>query len=108
MRLLLIEDDELLGDGVKAGLKQHGYTVDWLKDGNAASEALKMETFDVIVLDLGLPRKSGLAVLQEMRKNGLLTPTLILTARDTVEDKVKSLDSGADDYLTKPFDFDEL
>ena len=108
MRLLLIEDDELLGDGVKAGLKQHGYTVDWLKDGNAASEAIKLETFDIIILDLALPRKTGLAILQELRKLGKKTPVLILTARDTVEDKVKSLDSGADDYLTKPFDFDEL
>jgi two-component system, OmpR family, response regulator QseB len=108
MRLLLAEDDELLGDGVKAGLTQNGYTVDWFKDGLSASQALKSESFDIVVLDLGLPKMSGLAVLQEMRDTGNATPVLILTARETIEDRVKGLDSGADDYLTKPFDLDEL
>ncbi len=108
MRLLLVEDDELLGDGVRAGLVQNGYTVDWFKDGLSASQALRSENFDIVVLDLGLPKMSGLAVLQQMRENGLTCPVLILTARETVEDRVKGLDSGADDYLTKPFDLDEL
>jgi two-component system response regulator QseB len=108
MRILLVEDDELLGDGVHAGLSHYGYTVDWLKDGKAASQALKTETFDLIVLDLGLPKKSGLEVLSELRANGINTPVLILTAHETIEDRVKGLDSGADDYLTKPFDLDEL
>jgi two-component system response regulator QseB len=108
MRLLLVEDDELLGDGVRAGLIQNGYTVDWFKDGAAALNALQSETFDVVVLDLGLPKKSGLEVLRELRGGGATTPVLILTARETIEDRVKGLDSGADDYLTKPFDLYEL
>lgn len=108
MRLLLVEDDELLGDGVKTGLSQDGYTVDWLKDGESAEAALKTETFDLIVLDLGLPKLSGLHLLQHIRHQGIATPVLILTARETIEDRVKGLDSGADDYLTKPFDLDEL
>lgn len=108
MRILLVEDDELLGDGVRAGLSQDGYTVDWLKDGEAGQRALKSERFDLIVLDLGLPKMSGLGLLQHLRAEGDSTPVLILTARETVEDRVKGLDSGADDYLTKPFDLDEL
>jgi len=108
MRLLLVEDDELLGDGVRAGLTQNGYTVDWFKDGLSASQAIRNEEFDIVLLDLGLPKMSGLAVLQQMREQGISTPVLILTARETVEDRVKGLDSGADDYLTKPFDLDEL
>lgn len=108
MRILLAEDDELLGDGVKTGLMQNGYTVDWFKDGLSALQALRSEAFDMIVLDLGLPKMSGLAVLQHIREQGNTIPVLILTARETVEDRVKGLDSGADDYLTKPFDLDEL
>jgi two-component system response regulator QseB len=108
MRLLLVEDNKLLGDGVRAGLVQNGYTVDWFKDGLSASQALRSENFDIVVLDLRLPKMSGLAVLQQMRENGLTCPVLILTARETVEDRVKGLDNGADDYLTKPFDLDEL
>lgn len=108
MRLLLVEDDEPLGNGICTGLKQYGYTVDWLKDGQAALRFMKSETFDVILLDLNLPRVSGLTVLRELRANGISTPVLILTARDSIEDRVKGLDSGADDYLTKPFDLDEL
>ncbi len=108
MRILLVEDDELLGDGVRAGLSQDGYTVDWLRDGEAAQRALRSESFDIIVLDLGLPKMSGLALLQHVRAEGVSTPVLILTARETVDDRVKGLDSGADDYLTKPFDLDEL
>jgi two-component system, OmpR family, response regulator QseB len=108
MRILLVEDDEPLGQGICSGLAQYGYVVDWLKDGAAALRFLRAETFDIIVLDLNLPKLSGLAVLQELRGNGLKTPVLILTARDSIEDRVKGLDSGADDYLTKPFDLDEL
>ncbi len=108
MRLLLVEDDTLLGDGVSAGLRHEGYAVDWLTDGEAAWSALQSEHFDLMVLDLGLPGLSGLELLARLRAKGLLLPVLILTARDAVEDRVRGLDSGADDYLTKPFDLDEL
>jgi len=108
MRILLVEDDELLGDGLRTGLSQAGYTVDWLTDGLAADQALKTETFDLIVLDLGLPKMDGISVLESLRSRGVTTPVLILTARETIEDRIKGLDSGADDYLTKPFDLDEL
>jgi two-component system response regulator QseB len=108
MRILLVEDDELLGDGLRAGLVQYGYAVDWLKDGASADQALKTETFDLVVLDLGLPKMVGIQVLQNIRSRGLTMPVLILTARDSIEDRIKGLDSGADDYLTKPFDLDEL
>jgi two-component system response regulator QseB len=108
MRILLVEDDELLGDGLRTGLVQYGYAVDWLKDGLSADQALKTETFDLVVLDLGLPKMTGISVLQNLRARGLTMPVLILTARESIEDRVKGLDSGADDYLTKPFDLDEL
>lgn len=108
MRLLLVEDDELLGDGVRVGLIQNGYTVDWFKDGVSALNAIRSEAFDMMVLDLGLPKMSGLALLQHIREQGNSIPVLILTARETIEDRVKGLDTGADDYLTKPFDLDEL
>ena len=108
MRLLLVEDDELLGDGLRIGLKQAGYTVEWLKDGSTADQALQQEQFDLVVLDLGLPRQSGLEVLKNLRKRGNAVPVLILTARDSVEDRVQGLDCGGDDYLVKPFDLDEL
>ena len=108
MRLLLVEDDEPLGDALQAGLSQEGYTVDWLRDGEAAAVALRTEPYELVVLDLGLPRKSGIDVLKQLRDRGDATPVLILTARDTVGDRVQGLDSGADDYLVKPFDLDEL
>lgn len=108
MRVLLVEDDELLGDGLRTGLIQYGYAVDWLKDGLSADQALKTETFDLVVLDLGLPKLPGISVLQNLRGRGQTMPVLILTARESVDDRVKGLDSGADDYLTKPFDLDEL
>jgi two-component system, OmpR family, response regulator QseB len=108
MRLLLVEDDELLGDAVKTGLTQFGYIVDWLKDGEAARAALKSESFELLILDLGLPKLSGLALLQHIRQGGNVTPIIILTARESVEDRVKGLDCGADDYLIKPFDLNEL
>jgi two-component system response regulator QseB len=108
MRVLLVEDDELLGDGLRSGLIQNGYTVDWLKDGMSADLALQTEEFDIIVLDIGLPKLSGIEVLQNFRNRGQTTPVLILTARESIDDRIKGLDSGADDYLTKPFDLDEL
>lgn len=110
MRILLVEDDELLGDGIRTGLVHFGYTVDWIKDGKSAHTALvKLKaTFDIIVLDLGLPKMPGLELLAELRQHGIKVPVLILTAHETIEDRVKGLDAGADDYLTKPFDLDEL
>lgn len=108
MRILLVEDDELLGDGLRTGLIQYGYAVDWLKDGLSADQALKTENFDIVVIDLGLPKLPGITVLQNLRARGQTMPVLILTARESIDDRVKGLDSGADDYLTKPFDLDEL
>jgi len=108
MRILLVEDDAVLGDAVQIGLSQEKYTTDWVKDGHSASLALKNETFDLLVLDLGLPQRSGMDVLKELRDAGNTIPVLILTARDTISDRVQGLDTGADDYLTKPFDMDEL
>jgi two-component system response regulator QseB len=106
--LLLVEDDPLLGDGLKQGLRAEGYTVDWLVDGSQALHSLLTESFDLVVLDLGLPGMDGLQVLKEIRKREVTTPVLILTARDAVSDRVGGLDQGADDYLTKPFDLEEL
>lgn len=108
MRILLIEDDELLGHGICTGLSQLGYTVDWLKDGQSADQALQTESFDTIILDLGLPKISGIDILENLRGRGTTTPVLILTAKDTTEDRVMGLDSGADDYMSKPFELDEL
>jgi len=116
MRILLVEDDALLGDAIQAGLKQAGYAVDWMKDGMAAAQALTTEPYAAVVLDLGLPRLSGLEVLRQLRsgqagKDMALNrqkPVLILTAMDTVDDRIRGLDAGADDYLAKPFDMGEL
>lgn len=108
MRVLLVEDDELLGNAVQVGLMQSGYAVDWAKDGQAAELFLESDPYDLLILDLGLPKRSGLEVLRSLRQQGKDLPVLILTARDTVEDKVIGLDSGADDYLVKPFDLDEV
>lgn len=108
MRILLVEDDRMLGDGLQAGLMQAGYAVDWLRDGEAAVAALSTESFAAVVLDLGLPKRDGLSVLQWLRGRHDPTPVLILTARDQLEDKVRGLDLGADDYVLKPFDLDEL
>jgi DNA-binding response OmpR family regulator len=104
LRVLLVEDDALLGDGVRAGLKLGGYTVDWVRDGEAARLALLDHAYQACVLDLGLPKRGGLSVLQELRARGSQLPVLILTARDSSADKIAGLDAGADDYLTKPFD----
>lgn len=108
MRVLLVEDDALLGDGVNAGLKLAGFAVDWAQDGQAAKLALETEEYALLVLDLGLPKLSGLEVLKWLRGRAITLPVLILTARDTVADRVAGLNAGADDYLIKPFDLDEL
>lgn len=108
MRILLAEDDLLLGDGIRAGLCLEGDTVEWVSDGLAAENALRTDAFDLLVLDIGLPRRSGLEVLRNLRARGELCPVLLLTARDKIADRVTGLDSGADDYLSKPFDLDEL
>lgn len=108
MRVLLVEDDQLLGSAVVAGLEQAGYTVDWLRDGAQAANALQTEEPDLLVLDIGLPGKDGLKVLRELRTRGSALPVLLLTARDTVDDRIAGLDAGADDYLVKPFDLGEL
>jgi len=116
MRVLVVEDDALLGDAIQAGLKQSGYAVDWMKDGVSAEQALATEPYAAVVLDLGLPRLSGLEVLRRLRGRNTQkdvrinkqTPVLILTAMDTVDDRIRGLDAGADDYLVKPFDMGEL
>jgi two-component system, OmpR family, response regulator QseB len=108
MRLLLVEDDAMIGEAVRAGLRQEGFTVDWVRAAEAGDAALKAEAYALLLLDLGLPRKSGLDWLSELRRRGESVPVLILTARDAVADRVSGLDSGADDYLVKPFDLDEL
>lgn len=108
MRLLLVEDDPMIGASVQKGLRQDGFAVDWVHDGHAAELAVANEVYDLLLLDLGLPKKNGLDVLAALRRRGNATPVLVLTARDAVADRVKGLDSGADDYLVKPFDLDEL
>jgi DNA-binding response OmpR family regulator len=108
MRLLVVEDDPLLGRGTQAGLEQAGFAADWVRDGLAADAALAATRFHAVVLDLGLPRLSGLELLARLRAKGDRTPVLILTARDALEDRVKGLDAGADDYLVKPFRLEEL
>lgn len=108
MRILLVEDDLLLGDGIRAGMMLAAYAVDWVHDGKMALRALADHRYDACILDLGLPGKDGMAVLRDMRGRGDATPVLVLTARDTTDDKIAGLDHGADDYLTKPFDLGEL
>ncbi len=108
MRLLLVEDDEILGDGLKSGLTMEGYAVDWLTDGKQADEALQTHSYEILVLDLNLPGMDGLDVLRALRKRKDATLVLILTARDTVNDRVIGLDSGADDFVVKPFDMNEI
>ncbi|MBM4206497.1 MAG: response regulator [Gammaproteobacteria bacterium] len=108
MRLLLVEDDEILGDGLAAGLKMEGYAVDWLTNGKLADEALKMNCYELVVLDLNLPDMDGLTILKNLRARKDETPVLVLTAKDTVPDRVEGLDSGADDFVIKPFDLGEV
>ncbi len=108
MRILLAEDDALLGDGLRAGLRQHGFLVDWVRDGHAAQRELRAGVYAAAVLDLGLPLLDGLDVLQRVRQANVSTPVLVLTARDAVPDRVRGLDLGADDYVVKPVDLQEL
>lgn len=108
MRLLLVEDDVMIGTSVQTALQRKGFVVDWVRDGIAAETALIGHDFDLVLLDLGLPRQEGGTVLANLRARHDSTPVLILSARDTVADRVKGLNTGADDYLVKPFDLDEL
>ena len=108
MRILLAEDDTLLGDGLRAGLRQSGFQVDWVRDGAAAERELRAQPYAAAVLDLGLPLMDGLDVLASIRRAGVTLPVLVRTARDTVPDRIRGLDRGADDYVVKPVDLDEL
>ena len=108
MRVLVVEDDYALGEGLFQAMRQDGYAVDWVTDGLLALQSLEAEHFDLMILDLGLPKRDGLNVLRDIRQAGEGLPVLILTARDAVTDRVQGLDAGADDYLTKPFDVGEL
>ena len=108
MRILLVEDDHLLGNGVCSGLRREEHAVDWVKNGETALSAVKETQYDCIVLDIGLPRMNGFDVLKEIRASNNDTPVLILTAHDGTDERVKGLDSGADDYMVKPFEFTEL
>lgn len=108
MRVLLVEDDIQLGESLEAALKLEQYAVDWLRSGEPVRAALSASPYDLVILDLGLPEVPGMQVLRQLRRDGHVMPVLLLTARTTLEDKVDGLDSGADDYLTKPFEIDEL
>lgn len=110
MRILLVEDNELLGEAISSGLKKERFTVDWIKNGLEAQRAIlpNTESFDAIILDLGLPGKSGLSVLKTIRENKIATPVIILTATDDIETRIKGLDAGANDFIAKPFNFLEL
>lgn len=108
MRLLLIEDDAMIREAVCKGLRQDGFTVDWVADGMAGETALQHDVYDLVLLDLGLPRKDGITLLKQLRQQGNTLPVLILTARDAVADRVAGLNAGADDYVIKPFDLEEL
>ena len=108
MRVLLVDDDAMIGASLRKGLRCEGFAVDWVQDGQDAEHALDLAEHALVLLDLGLPRKDGLVVLRGWRQRGISVPVLVLTARDSVPYRVKGLDSGADDYLVKPFDFTEL
>lgn len=108
MRILLVEDDALLGDALQVGLRGQGFAVEWIRDGAAGEAAMASDEFTAVVLDLGLPRMSGLELLQRVRDRGDRTPVVILTARDAVDDRVRGLDLGADDYVVKPVALTEL
>lgn len=108
MRILLVEDDKMIGEGLHKALRAGGYSVNWVQDGLTAENTLKDETYDLAVLDIGLPGKSGFDVLKSLRARHETVPVLVLTARDAVSDKVKGLDLGADDYMLKPFALEEL
>jgi two-component system, OmpR family, response regulator QseB len=108
VRLLLVEDDPMIGEAIRAGLKREGFAVDWVHHASAASQVLRSEPFELLLLDLGLPGTDGLQLLKSLRGRGDTLPVLIITARDAVSDRVAGLDAGGDDYLIKPFDLDEL
>lgn len=108
MRLLLVEDDTMIGESVLDLLRAEHYAVDWVKDGEMAETALRTQTYDLVLLDLGLPRRDGLTVLRSLRARKERLPVLIATARDSVEQRIEGLDAGADDYVLKPYDLDEL
>jgi two-component system response regulator QseB len=108
MRILIVEDDPMIGAGIRTGLRQDGYTADWARDGNSAELAVATNEYDAILLDLGLPGRSGLELLAQWRRKRNTVPILIITAKDSVEDRIAGLDAGADDYLVKPFDLNEL
>jgi two-component system OmpR family response regulator len=108
MRILLVEDDPMIGDAVSTALKDAAYAVDWVKDGNAAAHTLELGDHEVLLLDLGLPGKDGLEVLRHLRRSGSSLPVIIITARDEVASRIEGLDLGADDYVVKPFDVQEL
>lgn len=108
MRVLLVEDDPMIGKSVQQGLRQDGYAVDWLRDGEAAELALATTPYEMLLLDLGLPRRSGLELLARLRGSDNRIPVLVITARDSVADRIIGLDAGADDYIVKPFALDEL
>ncbi|HRO59142.1 MAG TPA: response regulator transcription factor [Burkholderiaceae bacterium] len=108
MRVLLTEDDRMIGHAVQTALRQDGCVVDWVRDAESADAALLAGSFDLLLLDLGLPGRDGISLLRELRARRDATPVLVITARDAVEDRIAGLDAGADDYLVKPFDLDEL
>jgi two-component system response regulator QseB len=108
VRILVVEDDAMLGDGLKRGLGQVGHAADWIRDGSEAELALTGEPYDVVILDLGFPAKGGLEVLRDLRGRGNRVPVVIITAQDAISQRVADLDAGADDYIVKPFDLDEL
>ena len=108
MHVLLVEDDQMIAAGILTALRQEGHATDWVRDGVSASDALHGGQFDLVMLDLGLPRRTGLEVLRELRERKQSVPVMIITARDEVPDRIAGLNAGADDYLVKPFDLDEL
>jgi two-component system response regulator QseB len=108
MRLLLVEDDAMIGAAAQEGLKREGHAVDWVRDGGQASAALANGVYEGVLLDLGLPKRDGLTVLRDLRAKGNDVPVIVITARDAVADRIAGLDAGADDYVVKPFDLDEL
>jgi two-component system response regulator QseB len=108
MRVLVVEDDRMIAKGLHTALKQDGYAVDGVSDGASAAAALRSSQFDLVLLDLGLPERDGLEVLRELRARGDATPVIIVTARDDVQNRIQGLDAGADDYIIKPFDLDEV
>ncbi|MDH4059411.1 MAG: response regulator transcription factor [Aquincola sp.] len=108
MRVLIVEDDTMIGESLREALRGHGFAADWVRDGRAADAVLATERFDAVLLDLGLPQRSGMQVLTALRGRSDMTPVIVVTARDALADKVAGLDAGADDYLVKPFELDEL